>query len=250
MAKPSEKIPRKLEIEPIIEAVWELRFEGDQAAGAALPGILFENLKSPQYNPTIETFALASVPREVRDNNEQLRYAPTAVLRYGNYSIFIGDRSIAVGVVCPYPGWDFYEGEIGRVVKVAKESGLVKDPERVTIRYIDYFDASPGGGMALLNLKLSVGNLESGFDELGVEVKTTEEDFECVIRIRNPATVVIGKQTKRGLVTDVQVGWRTAENSEFWQYFPEKLRHAKKLCHERFFGLLAPETLARHKPVY
>lgn len=61
------RIPRRLMVEPLLEAEWELRFESAAAAGGALLGTLFEKIKAQGENVSIEALPLASVPSNVRE---------------------------------------------------------------------------------------------------------------------------------------------------------------------------------------
>ncbi len=251
MAEKSRKrIPKRLKKEPLLEAVWELRFEGDPAAGGALPGILYEKLKAQGENATIETLQLGSIPRKMRETQEQLRYAPTTVLRYKNYAVFIGDRTTALSVVKPYPGWREYERVISTLVTWLRESGMITNVEQSTLKYLDFFEYRPDEVFKKLRVQVQLGGAKLQGGELQLQAKIARDGFEGTIAIMNPRTVTDQGQSRQGLVTDIQVSWKNKESQDFWVDFPEHLRKAKILCHKLFFELLTEETLEAHKPVF
>ena len=248
--KRKKRIPKRLGREPLIEAVWELRFEGDPASGGALPGMLFEKLKAQGENASIEALALSSMPRNLRDAQEPFRYAPTSVLRFKNFAIFIGDRCAALSVVRPYPGWSVYEKAILTLADWLRHSGLLKNVEQSSIKYLDFFSCKPEEVFRMLRAGVQLGGLRLKGGGLQLQAGVERDGFEGMIRIANPATVLIEGELRQGLLTDIQFGWKVLKSRDFWAAFQEDLRKSKTLCHELFFELLTEETLKAHKPVY
>lgn len=248
--KRKRRIPKRLNIEPLVEAIWELRFEGDPAAGGALPGILYEKLKAKGRDVKIETLPLASVPRNTRDAQEQLRYAPTSSLRYDNYTVLTSDRSAALSVVRPYPGWRGYADSISELAQWLQNSGMVKNIEQCSVRYLDFLPCEPTEILKLLRLDIDVGDLQFAAGPLTLQLSLQRNGFNGIIHIVNPATVTFEGQIRQGLVTAVQVTWTGPGDGNFWREFPDELLHAKTTCHELFFDLLTEETIKAHKPVY
>ena len=244
------RIPRRLMIEPLLEAVWELRFEGATAAGGALLGTLFEKIKAQGENVSIEALPLASVPSNVREAQEQFRYAPTTVLRYRNHAIFVGDRCAALSVVRPYPGWQEYEKNISTLAGWLRDSGMLKTVEHSTLKYLDFFDYRPEEVFKKLRTDIRLGGIKASPGEFQMQAKVEKSGLAGTIRIMNPTSVAVEGRVRQGLVTDIQMGWGNQGSQDFWAGFNNQLRKAKIACHELFFGLLTEETIKAHKPVY
>ncbi len=244
------RIPKRLKVEPLLEAVWELRFEGHLALDRALLGLFFERLKAAGHSVTIEALPLASVPPNVRGGQEHLRYAPTTVLRYENYAIFIGDRCAALSVVRPYPGWLEYQKTISTLATWLRESGMVSNVEQSTLKYLDFFDYRPDEIFRKLRADIRLGGIKPKPGEFQLQVKVERDGFEGTIRIMNPMAVTVEGQVRQGLVTDIQLSWKNPGSREFWADLIKDLNKAKNACHELFFGLLTEETIKAHKPIY
>ena len=244
------RIPRRLETEPLLEAIWELRFEGDPAAGGALPGILYEKIKAEGREAKIEALPLGSVPRNMRDAQDQFRYAPTSALRYNNYTILISDRIAALSVVRPYPGWSEYAEHIFELVQWLQDSGMIKNIEQASVRYLDFFECGPHDIFKKLRVGIHIGDLKVGPGPLTLQLNIARVGFDGTINIANPTSVAFEGQVRQGLVTGVQVSWKSSGDENFWKTFPDKLSAAKKTCHEVFFELLTEETVRDHKPIY
>jgi hypothetical protein len=77
-----QRLPILLEHEPLIEAVFEVRFaSGDFSE--VLPGALF-NALDPK--PQLRRLPQADIPRPLRDQDPQLRFTPTMQLLWATTS--------------------------------------------------------------------------------------------------------------------------------------------------------------------
>ena len=245
-----KRMPKRLKKEPLLEAVWELRFEGDPAAGGVLPGILFEQYRASGREPKIETLPPALIPPATRNAQDAFRFAPTSLLRFGNYAVLTGDRIAALSVTRPYPGWAEYERRISELAGWLRDSKMVKTPEQCTLKYLDFFECGLEEVFKRLRVQIRIGKWQAEPGELRLQMKVQARRFDGIIQIMNPARVTVEGQAKEGLVTDVQVTWKKKSDGDFWKGFPEMLARAKTACHELFFGLLNEETLQAHGPIY
>src|SRR5947208_14988444 len=97
------RMPNQLGKSPLVEAIFEMRFEAAApAAGDLLPGLLYSAMKN-QY-PQVIPLPLGSIPREIRDKTADLLYQPSHRLANGAHSIQVGDRVLTVNALA-YPGW-------------------------------------------------------------------------------------------------------------------------------------------------
>ena len=149
------RVPVRLERDPIVEAVFEFRFQGAIAAVAdILKGAMYPSLKG--RFPTVQRTPFSAISGFLDD--PVLRYQPRLILQSDNLRVFIGDRS--VGVVCtkPYIGWQEFQPLILEVVDLVKSSNVVKETERISLRYINLLEGpTPTHQFSLVHYNASLG---------------------------------------------------------------------------------------------
>jgi len=105
------RIPRKLKNDPIVEALFEVRFASDQ-----IPEVVLGKLASRDCWTDYKTvrLALADIPAAIRDNDPNLVYQPLWQLQAndGKRVIKSGPRVFSYHVLQPYPGWAVFEPEL------------------------------------------------------------------------------------------------------------------------------------------
>ena len=125
---------------PLRQAIFELRFVPTIAtAGDLLPGILYSVLKD-DYSEVLP-LPMASVPRNIRDLNPDLKYQPSHRLSSGPHSVQIGDCSVLLHTT-EYPGWDNFKQRIESLIDALNQTGLVKQIERFSFKYTNLIEAS------------------------------------------------------------------------------------------------------------
>jgi uncharacterized protein (TIGR04255 family) len=110
---PAGPLPTKLEKEPLVDAVFEIRFAPRVPASSVIPGILFTR---PETQPQqIERLPAADIPAEFRSREPSLRFQPVMRLHWDdNFLIMVGDTSLGLGCKMPYPGWRNFKPHILR----------------------------------------------------------------------------------------------------------------------------------------
>ncbi len=85
------KIPARLKKEPLLEAIWEIRFSGAKSSVAdLLPGMLFKSFPGKYEN--IVRLPVADIPAPIVDRDRNLRFAPKIRLENGNQAVQVGER--------------------------------------------------------------------------------------------------------------------------------------------------------------
>ena len=131
------RLPTKLGKEPLIEVVFELRFEAKGLVSGVLPGILFAKLGGGERIALIERLAPAELPEVVRANDPNLKFAPLIRLNWAPFAILVGDRNVAVACHMPYPGWAKFREAILEVVRGVISSSVIQRVTRYSLKYID-----------------------------------------------------------------------------------------------------------------
>lgn len=105
------RIPRKLKNDPIIEALFELRFTSSD-----IPEVVVGKLASwEQWKGfASQRLPLADIPVTMREQDPNLIHQPVLQLQRndGKRLVKIGPRAISYHALPPYPGWALFEPEL------------------------------------------------------------------------------------------------------------------------------------------
>src|SRR5262245_58805243 len=111
------RIPHKLKIDPIAEALWEVRFASND-----IPEVVVGKLASREEWRSFKSQRLpaADIPAALRETDPQLSTQPTLQLQSGDDRrlVKIGSRVISYHALRPYPGWQIFEPELVRMCKI------------------------------------------------------------------------------------------------------------------------------------
>ena len=244
------RLPQKLLKSPLRETIFEMRFEPAlAAAGDILPGLLYSELKSDF--PEVVPLPLASVPRAIREKTPDLVYQYAHSLRGSSGSVQLGDRVLAFHVI-DYPGWIIFRAKIESLIKAVQATGLVKQLERFSFKYVNVIEASTSEKqLQLLNLKMElVGHSPA---EHGFQLRVEHEEGNCtIITCVSPnatAKLAFSGKEVAGLLVDVDT-IRFDPGREFWTAPGVLLDEAHAVAKVRFFSLLTESTLKRLEPVW
>jgi len=118
------RIPRKLKNDPIVEALFEVRFTSDEVSEVVL-GKLAANWKD--LKPI--RLPLAEVPSPVRDKDPNLAHQPLWQLQAndGRLVIKFGPRVFSYHALEVYPGWSAFEELLPRAVLDDEARAVVLD---------------------------------------------------------------------------------------------------------------------------
>ncbi len=245
-----QNLPVKLDSEPLIDVVFEIRFQSSVSASTVLPGLFFQKLS----NPVVERLPLAQLPQNIRDANPQFSYAPTELLRAEHYSYMIGDKALAVGAAIPYQGWNSFKPTILEAVSTLKDSKIVTNIERFSLKYVDLIkEVSLADQLAALKLELSVGGNRILKDPLQLRVEMKLDGFTQVLQcLTNAQAHYEGKITAPGLIIDVDsiASCDGVDMSQFYSELPEKLESLHLSNKKVFFSTITDAALNKLGPTY
>lgn len=123
------KIPKRLNKEPLIEAIWQAKFEPKEGlpVGDLLPGILYSNLKVEYPNLQLHRLPTADIPAPVAEVDPNLRFSAKYRMEEPGspFLLQVGDRIVTMNCRKPYAGWSAFKERILKFVDVIETSGLV-----------------------------------------------------------------------------------------------------------------------------
>jgi uncharacterized protein (TIGR04255 family) len=242
-------LPEKLDRTPLVDAMFELRFEPTlETAGDLLPGMLYSSYQG-QYSES-ESLVLSNVPRGLRKQNPQLKFHTHTQLTTEKNILKIGDRAVVLSIIYPYPGWTAFSKDILELLEKLREISLIKTPIRFSLRYINLIPADNNQQLALLKSKFEIAG--EPLSELGLhiryEVKTG--DFLTILKMAtNSVANIEGCAESKGLLIDIDTIQEIKEEF-FWNNTKERLDNCHNVLKNRFFSLLLPETIESLGPNY
>ena len=246
------QLPKRLRTIPILEATAEVRFSDAVPTGAELlVGGFFQHFKG-QFNRS-ERLPLADIPQPIRWNDANLRFAPTYRLQGGNQSLLIGDRSIAVSVVEPYPGWESFRKIVEEVFsKVSTIRGNAA-PVRASLKYVNLIESELGTDhLKLLDLAVCVGGTTLTNQPTTLKTEIIDGSFVDVVQVVTQASAVreAGEPAKHGVVVDIDVIYTGKLGELATETALELLDEIHGREKRRFFSILSSDTLNALGPEY
>lgn len=244
------KIPIRLKKEPLIEAVWEIRFTGTKPSVAdLLPGLVFKAL-SDKY-PNVVRLPGADVPGPILESDPRLKYIPKIRLEGGNQAVQIGEHVISLSCRRPYSGWKTFSEDIRTLIEIVRDTGLIDRLERFSLKYIDLIDLGQPPSLSCLNLELKMGLYEIDTRPVQLRTEIKEGDLMHIIQIVSPAEASIpGESGKvRGILLDID-SIRPVKENESWPDVDKHLDDIHLSSKKIFFGLLTSETIDKLEPEY
>jgi len=246
----TNKIPIKLRKEPLVEAVFEIRFASNKKSiSEILPGLLYKDLKD-QY-PEIISLPLAEFPAMIIDHAPKLKYAPKIRLEGKNQAIQIGEHVASLSCRRPYTGWETFSNDIRLLINKIRGTGLVEFIERFSLKYINLIELDQVPDLNCLNLEMKLGRHEINTKPVQIRTEIKENNLIHIVQIVSPAEASIpGDPHKlRGVLVDIDT-IRAIKETETWSDIDGHLDEVHLSSKGMFFDLLKPETIERLDPVY
>lgn len=246
-----QNLPKILEREPLVDAVFEVRLSGRPPLADILPGFLFHELEP---RPKVSRLPAAEIPQPLRASDPALQFAPVVRLEWDHYFIAVGDRNIVISCKLPYPKWPNFKAAIldimGRIVKVE----IPGQVERYSVKYVNLIHAPTlAEQIAKIKMVIELGSLQVRADQVSLQVHHKEHDMLHIL------SVIIGAEGKLpdgkrvlGAVVDID-SIRTVNAPHFATFVGdlepgvEELRQANKA---KFFGCLTDATIKELGPIY
>lgn len=250
----SMKLPTKLGKEPLIDAVFELRFSSNTAASNILPGALFALLVQDGQGVSVEKLPLSQIPESVRRADPNLQFAPVVKLNWQCYALLISDGSIGVSCNMPYPGWLAFREAISKVVAAVAKVGIINSLDRYSAKYVDIVPIPDIQSQVQgLNLQLRIGGHELKSEVASVRIEVPRGAFLHLVSIQTGALVEIaGRPRIEGVVVDVDSVCKTPELqlSQFIDEMTIRLDDIHMENKAMFFECLTPNTVTALEPHY
>ncbi len=235
--------PKKLNKCPLVEAVFEIRFDSTVPEDAVF-GIVYQSLK-PIVNTTKPpiTLPIVNLPSEIRRSDPNLRFQPHYQIKLDNWTISVGPKTLLFSNRSPYDGWDDYKKFIIKALEFIIPSGIISKVIRTGLRYINVID-----GNLFKNTKIDFQIVETKLEAEETAIHTTmkvNNGYYINLQLNNNVLMSIDKDpVKRASVIDIDVAKDQILNLDtFKRNIDEILEESHSIERERFFSLLTEDFL-------
>ncbi len=248
------RLPTKLNKEPLVDALFELRFSSSMPGVDVLPGALFSAFHSQQEGMKVERLPLSQLPDAIRMSDPNLRYGAMVRMEWDEFFILVGHSSMAVACKIPYPGWAKFKPGIMKVLSTVKDFGVIESVERYSLKYVDLIpEETIKNQISALDWDIRIGSnrAESSMTSLRMEVE--KDDMLHIITVQTGAVVTtMASVTSSGVIVDIDT-IRMMDNVNF-NGFMSSIEHDLELTHdankEMFFDCLRESTITALEPTY
>ena len=192
----------------------------------------------------------ADIPAPLAHVDPNLRYVAKMLMEEpgGSFIWQVGDRVITLNCRKPYVGWDKFKETVVALTRIVEGSGLIPNPLRHSLRYIDLLRDELAADLSVLKLAMKLGDHQI---RDRVQMRLEIPDAEClhVVQIANPAQAHLAGEQVTGSVIDLET--LPADTPGDW----DTLRAQLDLLHDHskalfFRHILTEETIWKLEPEY
>ena len=245
------KLPVALAHEPLVEAIFEVRFVDAPQLADLVPGILFTELDP---KPIVHRQPAADIPKAVRASDPKLSHVAITRLELPRFNLMVGDSNIIVSCKLPYPKWASFKAEIMKFMSLISKQGFRAEVERYSLKFVNLVPASElDEQIAKINLDLKIGELKVVNNHLNLQVHHNEGGAVHIL------TLITGANGKRhdgaamkGVVVDVDsiVNIEKTPFDVFVENLAPQVEDLRQVNKLKFFECLKSETIEEMGPEY
>jgi len=198
-----DQYPKKLNRCPLVEAIFEIRFN-TMIPEDAVFGIVYQSLgKIINKKPPV-ALPIVNLPSEVRRQDPNLKFQPHYQIKLNNWTISVGPKTLLFSNRSPYVGWDEYKRFIIEALRLITLSGIIDQVVRTGLRYINVFD---GYLFKNTKLKLEVIDGELTTEETAIHTCLKSYDgYHINLQLNNNVYISINNQPpKLASLIDIDV---------------------------------------------
>jgi len=247
----TKKNPVKLRKDPIVEAIFEIRFDASiNQVSEILPGMLFPQLKDSF--PNIEALPTAQLPLTIRQSDPNLTFKPTHRLVGDLFSISIGEKVVSLNCPRPYQGWADFRLNIIKLIDILKGTDIIDTINRFSVKYINVISVEKGDlGLDKLKLQVNLGDNDLLNNHTSINTQLKIDPFLNIVNIVPGAFAKINKTAEvlNGLILDIDTIFDGGIGIS-WSQLVDSLDHAHDTEKAIFYSVLKEETIEEYDPVW
>lgn len=245
-------LPVRLGAEPLIDVIFEIRFTALSAVTDILPGFIYSAFGK---STKIEQLDISDLPRVMRDNDPNLKFAPLKRVITDEAVIGIGDRVLVIASKIPYPGWSKFKDIIFKVLSVVIQAEVVDTVQRYSLKYVDFIEAySIEDQIKMISAEISIGKRKLVNQSFNFRMEVPENNIHHLLTIASSANI---KNDNGGVLSGIVIDVDSIVNAgsvnfKGWcdEEFDSHLEDLHLKNKELFFECISEEALIKLEPEY
>lgn len=245
-----QKLPVRLEREPLVDALFEVRVQPSSPLADVIPGFLMHDLGG---DARMTRLPAADLPFPMRKQDPNLQNAPLLRIEWGHYFISVGDRNVVISCKMPYPKWPHFKAAIleilGRIARLNPEGPV----ERFSLKYVNLIPATDyANQIGKVRMEVKLGELHVSEQHISLQVHEKTAD---AIHIYNIITGVEARtnegKTTAGILVDIDSirNFKTPSLKDLASNMEESLEALRQENKAKFFSCLTESTINEMGPV-
>jgi len=192
-------LPTNIDPCPILESIFEIRFVAD-LPGDAIFGVVYNHFKKDY--PDLEKLPILQIPEQIRSQDPNLMCQPSYRLKNDRYLIQIGPKVLNIVSRASYGTWGEFSDKINATFNDIDKLGIVKEIEKVSLRYVNFFENTKIIDKSNLSISLKSKLLSS--NDINLDVQIMNQETNSLLKILTSAGVQIKDVVKKGSVVDIE----------------------------------------------
>lgn len=244
-------LPTKLDREPLVDAVFEMRLRDIQPLADILPGFLMAKLEP---KPKVSRLPAAEIPQPLRANDPNLKFAPIQRVELEGFQILVGDRNIVIGCKLPYPKWPNFRKAILDITNHIAQMNISGEIERYSLKYVNLVpDGTIEGQLNKIKINITLGDIEVSKENISLQIQQFDDDTLHILTVSTGAEADIPETGRvKGIIVDID-SIKMIDPVPFEAFGAilqkdiDTLRASNK---KKFFACLTDDTIENMGPSY
>jgi len=239
----NKTLPTKLAVEPVVNAVFELRFVPTKALQQAIPNLLYAKfagevtgVQSLEANLVIHSL----------DGEDYKPYLSKLQVGWKGAQVMIGEKTIAVAVEGKYPGGEAFKAAICELFELVFSEGLVQKVERYSVKYVNFFPVGEDSFKFEADWKIEVGGFERSSENVLLRAEREDGEYRTITTIGTKVRLKVAENPPReGAVIDIDeiCMHPTDDVNEFKKEFPARVAEIRERNKQQFFNCLTQSAI-------
>lgn len=245
------ELPIRLEREPLVDALFEVRVNPASPLADVLPGFLLHDFDG---KASITRLPAADFPFPMRKQDPNLQYAPLQRIEWGDFFISVGDRNVVISCKMPYPKWPNFKAAILDILKRVAKLNLDGQVERYSLKYVNLIAATDyADQIGKIRMDVKLGNLSVSEQHISLQVHEKTADVIHIYSVVTGAQVKTedGKESSGILVDIDSIRIFSAPSlNALAGNIEEGLEALRQENKTKFFSCLTETTIQEMGPIY
>lgn len=240
----TKNLPIKIEECPIVDALFEIRFNSKGFKGAVF-GLIYDSIKSYFPNDPI-SLPILQIPEPLREQDPSLKHKPHYRLENDKYIVQIGQDVLTISQRMPYRGWEEFFDYINQLLKVIIKEDIIKDVFRLGLRYVNIFN---GEILSKLTFDISIPNVNLIKDNTSIRTEIKDGSFMNTLQITNNTEINFNGSNSISSIIDIDT-YKTYTDNQFLLNFEDEINEAHKSEKTLFYSILNDRFIKTLNPIY